>query len=76
MGVPAVKIGSRQHKRECGPNVIHVPSEAKQIESAIFSQLGHGRYAHSPIFGAGNAGNKIADALSHLDLNIKKTLCY
>jgi len=76
LGVPAVNIGSRQYGRECGPNVIHVLSDAAQITSAIFSQLSHGRYEHSPIFGSGDAGYKIADVLASVPLDVKKTLSY
>lgn len=76
LGVPAVNIGSRQYGRECSSNVIHVQNDTKQIESAILTQLAHGHFEHSPIFGKGDAGYKIADALSHLNLCIKKTLYY
>jgi UDP-hydrolysing UDP-N-acetyl-D-glucosamine 2-epimerase len=76
LGIPSVNIGSRQHGRECGPNVIHVPSDTGQIKSGIVTQVAHGFYLYSPIFGSGDAGHKIADVLSKIDLSIKKTLFY
>ena len=76
LGVPAVNIGSRQYRRECGPNVIHVSYDANQIASAISSQISHGRYEQSSIFGSGDAGCKIASVLACVKLNLKKTLAY
>jgi UDP-hydrolysing UDP-N-acetyl-D-glucosamine 2-epimerase len=76
LGVPAVNIGTRQGGREHGENVIHAGYNASEIESAIRKQLACGKYAPSPIFGDGNAGSRIAEALSKVGLSVQKRLFY
>jgi len=76
LGVPAVNIGSRQSGRECGDNVLHVGYDAKEIEQAIQNQITHGAYNPSPIFGDGNAGEKIAEILATTVFKIQKRLSY
>lgn len=76
LGVPAVNIGSRQHNRECGENVVHCGYDADQIESCIRKQLAHGKYASNHLFGDGNAGRRIADILADATFSIQKSLCY
>ena len=61
LGTPAVNVGTRQSFRECGKNVIHTDYESKKIYYAIKSQLKHGKYKPSKLFGNGNAGKKIAN---------------
>ena len=63
LGVPVVDIGSRQHGRQRAKNVVWVPHDAEQIASAIQRQIAHGRYASSGIYGAGDAGERIAEVL-------------
>ena len=76
LGVPAVNIGTRQGGREHGPNVMHVPHDAAQIEAAVRKQIAHGRYPRSLMFGDGNAGAKIADVLATAEFKIQKRLTY
>jgi UDP-N-acetylglucosamine 2-epimerase len=76
LGVPAVNIGSRQHNRECGENVVHCGYDAGQIEDGIRKQLAHGKYAPNHLFGDGNAGLRIADILADATFSIQKKLCY
>jgi bifunctional UDP-N-acetylglucosamine 2-epimerase / N-acetylmannosamine kinase len=76
LGVPVVNIGSRQAGRERGKNVIDVPHTADLIQSAISQQLDNGPYASDPIYGAGDAGVKIADVLANCQANIQKRLSY
>jgi UDP-hydrolysing UDP-N-acetyl-D-glucosamine 2-epimerase len=76
LGVPAVNIGTRQGGREHGPNVMHVPYDAAQIETAVRKQLAHGRYPRSTMFGDGTAGAKIADVLATAEFKIQKRLTY
>jgi UDP-hydrolysing UDP-N-acetyl-D-glucosamine 2-epimerase len=76
LGVPAVNIGTRQGGRECGDNVLDAAYEAAEIEQAIRRQLGHGRYAPTPIFGEGRAGERIAEILATASFNIQKRLTY
>ena len=63
LGVPVVNVGSRQQGRERGPNVVDVPHEREQIKAAIESQMAHGPYESSQLYGDGHAGERIAKAL-------------
>ncbi len=63
MGVPVVNIGSRQHGRERGPNVVDVGYDSTQIGQAIQRQIAHGRYPSSSLYGRGDAGERIADVI-------------
>jgi UDP-hydrolysing UDP-N-acetyl-D-glucosamine 2-epimerase len=63
LGVPVVNVGSRQHGRQRGPNVIDVPHDAGQIAKAIEQQIAHGPYASSGLYGRGDAGQQIAERL-------------
>jgi len=76
LGVPAVNVGDRQAGRERGANVIDVPCEMKAIQSAVRTQLGHGRYEQASIYGDGKAGQRIADLLATAELNIAKQITY
>jgi UDP-hydrolysing UDP-N-acetyl-D-glucosamine 2-epimerase len=76
LGVPVVNIGDRQQGRERGPNVIDVASNTDEIYAAIRKQVAHGRYHRSTIYGDGKAGQRIADVLSTVDLDIEKQLAY
>ena len=66
-GVPSVNIGNRQQSRERGPNVIDVDTDADSIADAIRTQLQHGRYQRSTLYGDGGAGEAIADIIADLD---------
>jgi UDP-hydrolysing UDP-N-acetyl-D-glucosamine 2-epimerase len=68
MGVPAVNIGSRQNGRERASNVVDVPPDRDEIFRAITTHL-KGRLDRSTLYGSGNAGQKIADILSTIDLS-------
>lgn len=76
LGVPGVNIGTRQNNREQGENIINTEYDAQQIEAAIRSQIEHGPYEPSKIFGDGYASKIIAETLASVDLNIHKTLTY
>jgi len=68
LGVPTVLVGDRQRGREHGPNIVFADYNADQIESCLEHQLSVGRYPHSPLFGGGNAGGRIAEKLAEIDL--------
>ncbi len=76
LGTPAVLIGDRQEGREHGPNVVHANYDRADIAAKLARQLGNGRYASAPIFGHGDAGARIAAALSEIDPSriVKKKL--
>ena len=76
LGTPAVIVGDRQMGREHGENVMFVNYDTDEIKDAIERQLKHGRYDHQYIFGDGHAGEKIADYLSTVELNINKRMTY
>ena len=76
IGTPCVNIGSRQEGRERGRNVIDVGCDRKEIAIAIKKQLAHGKYASEPIYGDGHAGEKIADILSRVNVEIQKRITY
>lgn len=72
LGTPAVLVGSRQQGRERAENVIEVPPEREAILAAARSQLAHGKYPESKLFGEGNAAKKIADILATVEIPSQK----
>ena len=76
IGTPVVNIGTRQHMRDRGDNVIEVGYEKSRISDAIAKQLEHGRYTMNPIYGDGTAGSKIADVLATEKVNVQKCITY
>ncbi len=76
LGLPTVNIGSRQSGRERADNVIDVDYEPIRIAEALRSQLAHGPYAPSRIYGDGRAGSRIAEILADVPLGIEKRLTY
>ena len=75
LGVPSVIIGSRQNKRESGKNIIRVDYSSNQILKAINKQL-YKKFPQDKRFGIGNAGNKMAEILSKVEVNTQKLLNY
>jgi len=76
LGVPAVKIGSRQIGRERGQNVIDVDHDRKSIAGAIDRHMSNGRPQRDLLYGDGSAGVRIADCLATAELKIEKRLTY
>jgi UDP-hydrolysing UDP-N-acetyl-D-glucosamine 2-epimerase len=76
IGVPAVNIGSRQHQRQRGKNVLDSPADSIEIEKCVRHQLDHGKYDRELIYGDGSAGDRIAKVLATCDVKIQKTICY
>jgi len=76
LGIPAVNIGERQKDRENGPNVINVDYNSDEILKAVKKQLKIKKYKKNNLFGNGNAGKKIVNILSKINLNIIKRLNY
>ena len=64
LGVPVVNIGTRQQGRERAANVIDVPYVLADIKAAIEYQTQKGKYPSSPLYGRGDAGQRIAEVLS------------
>jgi UDP-hydrolysing UDP-N-acetyl-D-glucosamine 2-epimerase len=76
IGVPAVNVGSRQQARQRGSNVVDVPHDRAMIAAAITEQVRHGRFPREGIYGDGCAGQRIADVLSRVEVQIQKRLAY
>lgn len=74
LGVPAVIVGTRQYARERGENVVEVGYACGEISAAIRSQLAHGKYQSSELYGDGMASARIAEALATIPLpQVQKT---
>lgn len=69
LGVPVVNVGTRQHGRERGPNVVDVGYDADAIWAASCDQIAHGPYPSSALYGRGDAGEKIAEVIYEGRLN-------
>jgi UDP-hydrolysing UDP-N-acetyl-D-glucosamine 2-epimerase len=76
LGVPAVNVGTRQSGRERGPNVVDVGYDRGQILAAIHQQLKRGRYPRSTLFGDGQAGRRITEALASCNPPLQKRITY
>ncbi len=76
LGVPVVNIGTRQQGRERSKNVIDCGYNEEEIAQSINSHLEHGNYTSDPIYGNGDAGLKIADAILAWNPTINKILNY
>lgn len=76
LGVPVVNIGTRQHGRDRGANVIDVDYTKDAIREAIQKQLTTQKIPSSPMYGDGEAGQKIADILATCPLSYHKTITY
>ncbi|MCK5605186.1 UDP-N-acetylglucosamine 2-epimerase, partial [Candidatus Pacearchaeota archaeon] len=72
LGVPVVNIGTRQHHRERGKNVVDATYNREDIKSAIIKQMEIGKYEPDYIYGNGNAGKIIADNLINFELEVQK----
>jgi len=77
IGTPSVNVGTRQNGRERGSNVLDVPdNNEEKIFEAIKKQLDHGKYKTEPIYGDGHAGQKIADILKDVEVEVQKRIMY
>ncbi len=76
LGTPAVGVGDRQNKREHGGNVIFSSYNRVEIAQKVASQLEHGRYESSHMFGKGNAGKLIAEKIVDLKPTLLKPMAY
>lgn len=75
LGTAAVNIGTRQSNRERAENVIDVNYDKNQIKEAIAQQMAQ-NYNPSHLYGDGQAGVKIAEALADKDLTFSKKINY
>ena len=76
LGVPAVNVGTRQHGRERGKNVIDVDHDKAAIAGAIREHMTRGKAPCDHLYGDGRAGGRIADTLASVPLQVEKRLTY
>ena len=76
IGTPVVNIGTRQAMRQRGRNVIDVDHNRSSIADAIVHQVEHGPYSPEPIYGDGNAGQRIANILATCSVRLQKQITY
>ncbi|MBC8755137.1 UDP-N-acetylglucosamine 2-epimerase (hydrolyzing) [Kordia sp. YSTF-M3] len=76
IGVPTVNIGTRQNRRKRGKNVVDVAYDTEQIKEAIHERIAKKGRLSEEIYGDGNSGKRIADALANTKLIAHKTIMY
>lgn len=76
LGTPSVNIGSRQHGRERGKNVIDVDYNRQKIANAVTKQIQHGPYDPDYIYGDGQAAKKIVQVLATANFKVQKAIAY
>jgi UDP-hydrolysing UDP-N-acetyl-D-glucosamine 2-epimerase len=75
LGVPAINIGTRQSDRERASNVVDTNYNRNEINFAIKNHF-NGRVNKSNLYGNGDAGEKIAEILSSIELTFSKKINY
>jgi UDP-N-acetylglucosamine 2-epimerase/N-acetylmannosamine kinase len=76
LGVPVVNIGTRQHRRLRGDNVIDIDYDKDAIVKAVQKHIKSVKIDASSIYGNGDSGNQIANLLATIDLPFHKTITY
>jgi UDP-hydrolysing UDP-N-acetyl-D-glucosamine 2-epimerase len=76
LGVPAVNIGTRQEGRERSGNVTDVSYNRTEIKLAIERSIRDGRFEPDHLYGEGRSGERIAELLAKVPLEIGKRLTY
>ena len=76
LGTPVVLVGNRQQGREKDIHVHAVAPEKNEIFSAIQTQLTHGPYPPSHLYGDGQASGRIARILAQVEPYVQKQLHY
>ena len=61
-----MNIGTRQDGRERAANVVDVPHDATVILDAVTTQIAHGRYPSSTLYGVGVAGPATAAVIAEV----------
>lgn len=76
LAVTVVNIGTRQHGRNRGGNVVDVDYEKKVIINAIKEQIRNKNIMSENIYGEGDSGVKIANILAETELTFHKKIMY
>jgi UDP-hydrolysing UDP-N-acetyl-D-glucosamine 2-epimerase len=75
-GTPVVLVGARQDGRETDKHVHRAEPTREAVLSVVRTQLAHGRYAPSTLYGDGYVSEAIAEALARLEPYLQKQLHY
>lgn len=75
-GTPVVLAGARQDGREIDEHVRPVGMRVTEIVAAVRSQLAHGRFQPSTLYGDGQVAERISKALADLVPYVQKRLHY
>jgi UDP-hydrolysing UDP-N-acetyl-D-glucosamine 2-epimerase len=75
-GTPVVLVGDRQEGREHDVHAATAPPVCSELHRAIDSQLKHGSYQPSTLYGDGTVSERLADSLAHLVPYVQKQLHY
>ncbi len=75
-GTPVVLAGHRQDGREHDVHLIRTETRTAEIVAAVQSQLKHGRYSASTLFGDGNVAQKICQGLVELTPYVQKRIAF
>ena len=75
-GTPVALVGDRQYGREADQHVKRVAPVTSLLTEAIQTQLKHGRYAPSRLYGDGWTAHAISEALATLEPYVQKRLHY
>jgi UDP-hydrolysing UDP-N-acetyl-D-glucosamine 2-epimerase len=75
-GTPVVLVGNRQDGRETDRNVVRAVPVASDIAEAMHTQLRHGPYRASTLYGDGYVAQNVADSLARLTPYVQKRLNY
>lgn len=76
LAVPVVNIGTRQHRRLRGKNVVDVDYNKDLISKAIKTMISGPKLQSEHIYGDGESGTRIANILADVTLRFHKTITY
>jgi UDP-hydrolysing UDP-N-acetyl-D-glucosamine 2-epimerase len=63
LGTPVINIGDRQQGRERAVNVLDIEWDPAELARALRTQIAHGAYPSSNLYGEGYAGHAIAQTI-------------
>ncbi len=73
---PVVLVGNRQNGREIAENVIRVPASQNEIAAAIQTQVEHGPYPPSRLYGNGEVCGHLAERLVEIEPYLQKRIYF
>jgi UDP-hydrolysing UDP-N-acetyl-D-glucosamine 2-epimerase len=76
LGVPVVNVGTRQSGRLKSENVLDVSYDVEEIVKGVESQIKHGKYKGSTMYGEGDCSKRIMQILKSAPLLRQKKIKY